>query len=162
MFFTRFSRGRPRSLEPSKEVYVCEARYNEEKHRFNKIKTWASCLPDEVRDKDYEMDLFDTPRRIKKVPSPLKHLLKSDAKATDEIPAPQWGHPNAPPLVGGIHKQPRDENVSAPALKSPSSPPSDLDACRVIARTSICAWRLWSLAIYQDSALNSVYTNLTD
>jgi hypothetical protein len=33
--------------------------YNEEKHKLNKIKTWASCLPDEVREKDYEMDLFD-------------------------------------------------------------------------------------------------------
>jgi hypothetical protein len=33
-----------------------------EKHKLNKIKTWASCLPDEVREKDYEMDLFDVPR----------------------------------------------------------------------------------------------------
>lgn len=112
MFVTRYSRGRPRGVDPSKEVYVCEARYNEEKHRFNKIKTWASCLPDEVRDKDYEMDLFDQPRRIKKVPSPLKHLLKDHMKETDEIPSPQWGHPNAPPIVGAIHKHPRDENVS--------------------------------------------------
>jgi len=112
MFFTRYSRGRPRNLDPSKEVYVCEARYNEEKHKFNKIKTWASCLPDEVRDKDYEMDLFDAPRKIKKIPSPIKHLLKDDAKETDDIPSPQWGHPNAPPIVGAVHKQPRDENVS--------------------------------------------------
>lgn len=112
MFVTRYSRGRPRDVDPTKEVYVCEARYNEEKHRFNKIKTWASCLPDEVRDKDYEMDLFDQPRRIKKIPSPLKHLLKDDMKETDEIPPPQWGHPNAPPIVGAIHKQRRDENVS--------------------------------------------------
>ena len=112
MFFTRYTRGRPRNLEHNKEVYVCEARYNEEKHRFNKIKTWASCLPDEVRDKDYEMDLFDVPRRIKKVPSPLKHLLKDDTKEPGSLPTPQWGHPDAPPLVGGIHKMPRDENVS--------------------------------------------------
>jgi mannose/fructose/N-acetylgalactosamine-specific phosphotransferase system component IIB len=33
-------------------------------------------LPDEVREKDYEMDLFDVPRKIKKIPSPIKHLLK--------------------------------------------------------------------------------------
>lgn len=112
MFYTRFSRGRPKGFDTTKEVYVCEARYNEDKHRFNKIKTWASCLPDEVRDKDYEMDLFDNPRRIKKVPSPLKHLLKDDAKETDKMPSPEWGHPNAPPLVGGIHRLPRDENVS--------------------------------------------------
>lgn len=119
MFFTRFGRGRPRGLDPSKEVYVCEARYNEEKHRFNKIKTWASCLPDEVRDKDYEMDLFDVPRRIKKIPSPLKHLLKDDTKDTDAYPTPQWGHSNAPPIVGGIHKRPRDENVSSASASCP-------------------------------------------
>jgi chromatin structure-remodeling complex subunit RSC1/2 len=124
MFVTRYSRGRPRNVDPTKEVYVCEARYNEEKHRFNKIKTWASCLPDEVREKDYEMDLFDQPRRIKKVPSPLRHLLKDDMKETDETPAPQWGHPNAPPVIGAIHKQPRDENVSP--LKYPGSKSVDV------------------------------------
>lgn len=112
MFYTRFNRGRPRGLPKGTEVYVCEARYNEDKYKFNKIKTWASCLPDEVRDKDYEMDMYDAPTRIKKIPSPLKHLLKDDMKETDELPQPEWGHPNAPPLVGGIHKRPRDDNVS--------------------------------------------------
>lgn len=116
MFYTRYSRGRPRNLPADTEVYVCEARYNEDKFKFNKIKTWASCLPDEVRDKDYEMDLFDTPRKIKKVPSPLLNRLKDEAKSTDQAPQPEWKHANAPPLVGGIHKRPRDENVSAFAL----------------------------------------------
>ncbi|RMZ82224.1 hypothetical protein DV738_g1914, partial [Chaetothyriales sp. CBS 135597] len=115
MFFTRYSRGRPRNIDPTKEVYVCEARYNEEKHKFNKIKTWASCLPDEVRDKDYAMDLFDVPRKIKKQPSPLKHLLKEEGGKdnTTEIPTPQWGNKNAPPIVGGIYRGPRDENSAA-------------------------------------------------
>lgn len=112
MFYTRYSRGRPRGLPADTEIYVCEARYNEEKSKFNKIKTWASCLPDEVRDKDYEMDLFDAPRKIKKVPSPLLSRLKEDTKETDELPQPEWKHANAPPLVGGIHKRQRDENVS--------------------------------------------------
>ena len=111
MFFTRYSRGRPRKLAADKEVYVCEARYNEEKHKLNKIKTWASCLPDEVRDQDYEMDLFDGLRKVKKVPSPILHLLKDDAKETDEIPKPRWGAENAPPIVGAVYKGPRDENV---------------------------------------------------
>ena len=111
MFFTRYSRGRPRKLAADKEVYVCEARYNEEKHKLNKIKTWASCLPDEVRDQDYEMDLFDGLRKVKKVPSPILHLLKEDAKETDEIPKPRWGAANAPPIVGAVYKGPRDENV---------------------------------------------------
>jgi len=116
MFYTRYSRGRPRNLPADIEVYVCEARYNEDKMKFNKIKTWASCLPDEVRDKDYEMDLFETPRKVKKVPSPLLSRLKEDSKATDELPQPEWKHTNAPPLVGGIHKRPRDENVSATSV----------------------------------------------
>jgi chromatin structure-remodeling complex subunit RSC1/2 len=111
MFFTRYSRGRPRDLAPDKEIYVCEARYNEEKHKLNKIKTWASCLPDEVREKDYEMDLFDVPRKIKKIPSPIKHLLKEDAKETDDLPRPTWGADNAPPIAGAVHRRPRDENV---------------------------------------------------
>lgn len=113
MFFTRYNRGRPKGFPPDKEVYVCEARYNEEKHKLNKIKTWASCLPDEVRDKDYEMDLFDVPRKIKKVPSPIKHLLPEGAKETDELPKPTWGAENAPPIVGAVHCRPREENVSA-------------------------------------------------
>jgi len=112
MFVTRYNKGRPRNFSSDKEIYVCEARYNEEKFKLNKIKTWASCLPDEVRDKDYEMDLFDAPRKIKKVPSPLLHLLKDDAKETDELPQPEWKHPNAPPVAGGIHKHRRHPQVS--------------------------------------------------
>ncbi|KAJ5233476.1 Bromodomain [Penicillium citrinum] len=124
MFFTRYSRGRPRDLPPDKEIYVCEARYNEEKHKLNKIKTWASCLPDEVREKDYEMDLFEVPRKIKKVPTPIKHLLKEDAKETDDLPRPTWGADNAPPVVGAVHRRPRDENESPPPEPTPSPPPA--------------------------------------
>ncbi|KAL4973241.1 hypothetical protein BDW66DRAFT_162247 [Aspergillus desertorum] len=126
MFFTRYSRGRPRDFPLDKEIYVCEARYNEEKHKLNKIKTWASCLPDEVREKDYEMDLYDVPRRIKKIPSPIKHLLKSDAKETDDLPKPSWGAENAPPVVGAVHCRPRDENESPPPEPTPSPPPTTI------------------------------------
>lgn len=112
MFTTRYSRGRPRGLSADKEVYVCDSRYNEEKHKLNKIKTWASCLPDEVRDKDYEMDLFDGIKKVKKVPSSILHLLKEDAKETDDMLKPRWGADNAPPIVGAVYKGPRDENVT--------------------------------------------------
>ncbi|KAM6484921.1 hypothetical protein HDV62DRAFT_274850 [Trichoderma sp. SZMC 28011] len=114
MFVTRFNKGRPRGLAPDKDVYVCESRYNEEKFHFNKIKTWASCVPDEVRDKDYEMDLFDVPRQMKKIPSPIKHLLRDDAKETDELPRPTWGSPNAPPIIGAVHRRPPGPNESPP------------------------------------------------
>lgn len=120
MFTTRYSRGRPRGFPTDKEVYVCDSRYNEEKHKLNKIKTWASCLPDEVRDKDYEMDLFDGLKRVKKIPSPILHMLKEDAKETDEMPKPSWGIENAPPIVGAVYKGARDENVGALTLVAPT------------------------------------------
>ncbi|KAL9114165.1 MAG: hypothetical protein Q9227_001937 [Pyrenula ochraceoflavens] len=124
MFHTRFNRGRPRGLDPTKEVYVCEARYNEQQYKLNKIKTWASCLPDEVREKDYEMELFDVPKKIKKLPSPIKHLLKDDQKETDDLPEPTWGAPNAPPIIGAVHRRPRDENDSPPPEPTPPPPPT--------------------------------------
>jgi len=112
MFFTRYNKGRPRDFPADKEIYVCEARYNEEKHKLNKIKTWASCLPDEVRDKDYVMDLFEAPRKLKKVPSPIAYLLKDEQTEDDELPKPEWGAENAPPKIGAVHRRPRDPKVS--------------------------------------------------
>lgn len=129
MFVTRYNRGRPRGLPLDKDVYVCESRYNEEKHKLNKIKTWASCLPDEVRERDYEMDLFDVPRKIKKIPSPIKHLLKKDAKETDDLPKATWGADNAPPVVGAVHCRPRDENVCL-CISLPPPQPSYLGVSR--------------------------------
>lgn len=118
MFITRYNKGRPRGLPTDKTAYVCEARYNEENRKFNKIKTWASCLPDEVRERDYEMDLFDMPRQLKKNPSPIKHLLPTDAKETDPLPRATY-RGDAPPLVGAVHKRPRDPNVSGIAFFLP-------------------------------------------
>lgn len=58
------------------------------------------------------MDMFDGGvKKIKKVPSPILHLLKEDAKETDELPKPRWGADNAPPVVGAVYKGSRDENV---------------------------------------------------
>lgn len=116
MFITRYNKGRPRDFPADKEIYVCEARYNEEKHKLNKIKTWASCLPDEVRDKDYVMDLFEAPRKLKKVPSPIQYLLKDEQKETDDLPKPVWGAENAPPKIGAVHRRPRDPKVSSLSL----------------------------------------------
>lgn len=123
MFFTRFFKGRPRGLPQGADVYVCEARYNETLHQFNKIKTWASCLPDEVRDKDYEMDLFEHPRRMKKLPSPIAYLLKDEQRETDELPKPQWGIDGAPPKIGAVHRRPRGEKDSPPPEPTPPPPP---------------------------------------
>ncbi|RAL64578.1 hypothetical protein DID88_001613 [Monilinia fructigena] len=114
-------KGRPRNFPSNKEIYVCEARYNETLFKLNKIKTWASCVPDEVREKDYEMDLFEVPRPMKKFPSPIKHLLRDDATENDPTPKPTEGADGAPPIVGAVHKLPRGENDSPPP--SPTPPP---------------------------------------
>lgn len=123
MFYTRFFKGRPRGLPAGAEVYVCQARYNEAQPQFNTIKTWASCLPDEVRDKDYEMDLFDHPRKMKKFPSPIAYLLKDDQKETDDFPKAQWGAEGAPPKIGAVHRRPRTEKDSPPPEPTPPPPP---------------------------------------
>ncbi|KAF2444395.1 Bromodomain-containing protein [Karstenula rhodostoma CBS 690.94] len=123
MFVTRYNKGRPRDFPTDKEIYVCEARYNEENHKLNKIKTWASCLPDEVRDKDYVMDLFDAPRKLKKIPSPIAYLLKDEQKEIDDLPKPEWGAENAPPKIGAVHRRPRDPRDSPPPEPTPSPPP---------------------------------------
>lgn len=124
MFITRYNKGRPRDFPADKEIYVCEARYNEENHKLNKIKTWASCLPDEVRDKDYVMDLFDSQKKLKKVPSPIAYLLKDDQKETDDLPKPEWGAENAPPKIGAVHRRPRDPKDSPPPEPTPPPPPT--------------------------------------
>ncbi|KAI0423843.1 hypothetical protein F5Y09DRAFT_326235 [Xylaria sp. FL1042] len=130
MFVTRYDKGRPRGFPGDKEVYVCKSRYNEENHRLNKIKTWTSCLPDEVREKDYEMDLFDIPQKLKKIPSPIKHLLRYEAKPTDPLPKPTWGAPNAPPLVGAVHCRERESNESPPPESSPTPVPAHVEPIR--------------------------------
>lgn len=112
MYITRFGKGRPRAFPRDKQVFVCEARYNEDQKRFNKIKTWSSCQPDEVRDADYEMDLFPVPVRLAKHPSPIRHLLPENASETDGLPSPTWGAENAPPVIGAVHRRPREPNVS--------------------------------------------------
>lgn len=112
MSVQRYPVGRPRGLPKDKAVYVCRWRYNEDKHRFSSIKNWTICLPDEIRDKDYEMEMFDVPIMMRKVNSPIKHLLREDAKPSDPLPKPTWGAANAPPLIGAVHSREREANVS--------------------------------------------------
>ena len=123
MFYTRFFKGRPRGEPEDLEVYVCKDRYNEERAQFNTIKTWSSCLPDEVREQDYQMNLFEHPRKMKKFPTPIAGLLKDDQKETDELPKPQWGVEGAPPRIGAIHRRPRTEKDSPPPEPTPPPPP---------------------------------------
>ena len=127
MFYTRYFKGRPRGLPNGLEIYVCRDRYNEQLAQFNTIKTWTSCLPDEVRDNDYEMDLFDHTRPMKKHPSPLAYLLKDEQKETDDLPKPVWGADGAPPKIGAVHKRPKGEKDSPPPEPTPPPPPPKVE-----------------------------------
>lgn len=110
MFFTRYSRGRPKGIG-NLQVYVCESRYNEVEKHFNKIKTWKSCIPDEVRGQDYEVDLFDKQEQLKKLTSPIAHLLPPNATEDDPLPEAKLGADNAPPIVGAVYKRRRGTHV---------------------------------------------------
>jgi chromatin structure-remodeling complex subunit RSC1/2 len=107
MFFTKYQRGRPSGIG-DRQVYCCESRYNETDKVFNKIRTWKACIPDEVRSVDYPMDVFEKQIPLRKVASPIKHLLSVNARDDDPIPDPKMGVPNAPPIVGAVYKRPYD------------------------------------------------------
>lgn len=154
MFTTRYFKGRPRNLPSDMEIFVCEARYNEEKLTFNKIKTWASCLPDEVRDKDYEMSLFDGTRKMRKFPSPIAYLLKDEQKETDDMPKPEWGAENAPPKVGAVHRRLRDPRVSEIFFTC--------DPCMSLLYSGLAATRTNSITTSSTSTHSSGSSSLTN
>ncbi|POY72927.1 hypothetical protein BMF94_4003 [Rhodotorula taiwanensis] len=58
MFFTRYTRGRPKAWDPSMPLYVCEHRYKDEAKQFKKIKSWSSCIPEEIRAHEYDFEPY--------------------------------------------------------------------------------------------------------
>jgi len=121
MFITKYQRGRPKDIG-TRSVYLCESRYNEGEKTFNKIRTWKACIPDEIRNSDYQMDMFDKPRPLKKLYSPLRNDLPADARDDDPVPEPIMGDPMAPPLKGAVYKRPYDPS-DPPEEPTPPSPP---------------------------------------
>ncbi|KAK6536274.1 hypothetical protein TWF281_000516 [Arthrobotrys megalospora] len=128
MFYTKASRGRPIGSK-GKNIYICEARYNEEKRLFNRIKTWKSCIPDEIRSRKDDTELWQKQVPLKKFPSPIKHLLPADAKMGDKPPTATWVRDDAPPR-GAVYmgeRRPADspspEPTPPPKPKSPTPPP---------------------------------------
>lgn len=105
IFLTRYQKGDlPEGVIPENAPwFICEFRYNENTHHFNRIRTWKACLPDEVRD-DPEQPLVPLPetRKLIKYDSPIKDLLAPDAIEGMEIPDPIPGTANSPPLSGSV------------------------------------------------------------
>ncbi|KAK6349862.1 hypothetical protein TWF696_006124 [Orbilia brochopaga] len=135
MFFTKASRGRPRN-SAGKHIYICEARYNEDKKHFNKIKTWKSCIPDEIRSRGDDTEYWEKQVPLVKVESPFMKDLSDDARAKipntktgDKKPEAVWDREDAPPrgavYIGDRRSQdsPSPEPIPPPKPKSPTPPP---------------------------------------
>lgn len=104
MYINKYFKGRPKGLDRSRLVYCCESKYNDDDKSFAKIRTWKVCTADGSNvEPDYEMDFFDKPLPVVKVPSPIKQLLPATASASDPMPEPKMGMPNAPPIVGAVY-----------------------------------------------------------
>lgn len=110
VFLTRYQKGDlPQGVVPEGAPwFICEFRYNELSHVFNRIRTWKACLPDEVRD-NFEQPLVPLrePRKLIKFDSPIKQYLPKDAYLGMGIPEPTQGpHLNSPPLMGLVYLAP--------------------------------------------------------
>lgn len=144
MYVTKYVRGRPKEWNGTEEnLYVCEARYNEDLKTYNKIKAWKSCVPDESREEssNYELVPFPEIRHFPKLRSPLLHLLPEDkslwvtAPEIEDKPvkAPEpnnRGSTSAPPIEGNVIITPviPDEelaeiNGARPAKRQTPEPP---------------------------------------
>ncbi|CCJ28475.1 unnamed protein product [Pneumocystis jirovecii] len=123
MFITKYIRGRPKDAG-NKLIYVCESRYDEETKMFNKIKSWRACIPDEIRNKEYDMYYFERQQQPKKVLSPILHLLPSKVMEDPNapIPEPTQGKENAPPIIGAIIPAPipDESTLNPPEIFIPS------------------------------------------
>ncbi|CAK7906297.1 chromatin structure-remodeling complex subunit Rsc2p [[Candida] anglica] len=107
IFLTRYQKGDlPEGVIPQGcPWFICEFRYNENSHVFNRIRTWKACLPDEIRDKSEQPLLpLHEPRKLIKFDSPIRNLLPngvdSHMQILDATPGP---NPNTPPIVGSVY-----------------------------------------------------------
>ncbi|KAK6202647.1 uncharacterized protein RJT21DRAFT_134536 [Scheffersomyces amazonensis] len=106
IFLTRYQKGDlPAGVIPEGAPwFICEFRYNETTHVFNRIRTWKACLPDEVRDNPEQPIIpLKENRKLIKYESPIRSLLPKDSYLGMAIPDATPGQPNSPPLVGSVY-----------------------------------------------------------
>lgn len=133
IFLTRYQKGDlPEGVIPEGcPWFICEFRYNENSHVFNRIRTWKACLPDEIRDKpEQPLIPLNEPRKLIKFESPIKNLLPNGVDTTMAIPDATPGpNPNTPPIVGLVYlREPIEDDELGQYSTSPnviSSPEND-------------------------------------
>ncbi|PWN49502.1 hypothetical protein IE53DRAFT_317515 [Violaceomyces palustris] len=107
MFYTKFIRGRPKAefWDPRSPLYVTESRYNEQQKVFHKIKSWASCVPEEIRKVETPMDYFE--KAIPpppKIDSPFLQGIQGPGALREEDPAAPDAH-EFPDLFKESHEE---------------------------------------------------------
>lgn len=79
----------------AEHVYVCENRYNEHAKQVTKIKNWQSCLPEQIRNDEVNLDLYDSPLNLvrttlagEEVPeaSPFTSKRRRDDDDSENVP----------------------------------------------------------------------------
>ncbi|EGV61242.1 hypothetical protein CANTEDRAFT_116799 [Yamadazyma tenuis ATCC 10573] len=114
VFLTRYQKGDLEKgvIPEGSPWFICEFRYNESNHVFNRIRTWRACLPDEIRDHPEPPVIpLREPRKLIKYESPIRALLPSGVDTNMSIPnVTEGAHPNAPPLVGSVYLREPDRD----------------------------------------------------
>ncbi|GAA5875443.1 hypothetical protein JCM3774_002985 [Rhodotorula dairenensis] len=123
MFFTRYTRGRPRSWNASVPLYVCEHRYKDDIKQFKKIKSWSSCIPEEIRAHEYDFVPYadghvDQLVRVKSpfvrgVPGPGRLDPGGPAPATNPSPSYRFSTEGKPQTA----EEARIESDAGPAVQ---------------------------------------------
>lgn len=90
IFYTKANRGVPAEGEggwhTGDPIYICEMRYQPDRDAYFKIKNWASCMPEEVRHKRFDLVEFDRPNPLPdKLPSPFLRGIEGPGGIVSDV-----------------------------------------------------------------------------
>ncbi|KAK4056209.1 hypothetical protein OIO90_002650 [Microbotryomycetes sp. JL221] len=143
MYFTRYTRGRPKATHwtPDVSMYVCEHRYKEDVRSFKRIKNWLTCIPEDVRKREYPLEKWADGHvdQLKQFPSPFLsgvegpgHIGESLEAVEDDqakfhvLPTGQQATPSALRAAEQVKRQraQQEEALAAAAAAAASAVPS--------------------------------------
>lgn len=168
IFLTRHQKGDlPASVVPEgMPWFICEFRYNENSHVFNRIRTWKACLPDEIRDQpEIPLIPLNEPRKLIKYESPIKNSLPPDAnthmRIANPIPGPDA---NAPPIMGLVYmREPLEDDELGQYSTSPNVTPAaeyDIDNRKAYVFTPVLQMKSGGYPTLNSNGVNTpVQTN---